>query len=244
VSVAERNRATPSVAPRSALHEWHLARGARMVTREGWPVPAAYGDVATEVAAARAAVAVSERCGARVVELLGPGLEGAAAALGAAETPVGAACPLAAAVARWCRLARDQARILADAVAAVPDLEPGDGVTATDLSSGLTTLQVIGPASPDLLARLIRVDLDPRVFADRRLALTGAAGVPLQVLRWDRGGLLAWELLVGRDVAEYFAGTLEHAGDDLGLRWIGAEAVQQLSAISHQPNSVPDTLFG
>jgi glycine cleavage system aminomethyltransferase T len=82
----------------------------------------------------------------------------------------------------------------------------------------------MGPKSADLLARLVRVDLDPRVFGDRRLALTGAAGVPLQVLRWDRGGVLAWELLVGRDVAEYFAETLERAGEGLGLRWIGEEA--------------------
>jgi 4-methylaminobutanoate oxidase (formaldehyde-forming) len=99
----------------------------------------------------------------------------------------------------------------------------------TDISSGLTTLVILGPRSPDLLARLLRVDVDPRAFADRTVVLTGAAGVPLQLLRWDRDPLLAYELTVGRDVAEYIWDALTHAGEGLGLKPIGADALFRLT---------------
>jgi 4-methylaminobutanoate oxidase (formaldehyde-forming) len=228
VSVPERGI---SVAPCGALREFTVARGALWVTRDGWQVPARFGDAAVEAAAAREAVAVGERCGARVVELLGgPGIAALSHAWAAGKTPIGTACCLGEGGSRgltlwrWCRLAPDHARLLGEAGSETPPVPDEIDVTAVDLSSGFTTLVVMGPKSADLLARLIRVDLDPRVFGDRRLALTGAAGVPLQVLRWDRGGVLAWELLVGRDVAEYFAETLERAGEGLGLRWIGEEA--------------------
>jgi glycine cleavage system aminomethyltransferase T len=230
-----------AVGPRSALQELHLARGAVLETRAGWPVPIHYGDAAAEIAAAREAVAVGEVCGVGIFDLIGPGLDGVAAAWEVSDTLIGAAdtfmlseldrlflaTPLRDpfSVIRWCRLTRDQARLLVGPGSKAPPVASDAGITLTDLSGGFTALVVIGPASPDLLARLVRVDLDPRVFADRRLAITGAAGIPLMVLRWDRSKHLAWELLVGRDVAEYFVELLEHAGEDLGLRWIGVEAV-------------------
>jgi glycine cleavage system aminomethyltransferase T len=214
-------------------------------------VPAHYGSVAEELEAVRGAVAVAERWDARMIELAGSDLPSLADRLGVAGVDVGAAAPLqidlapdAALEVRWCRLTRDQARVLVDGASSAHAEEPDraliDAFTAsrepraasrlhaTDLSSGLTTLCVIGTGSVDLLARLVRLDLDPRVFTDRRLALTGALGVPLQVLRWDRQELPAYELTVGRDVAEYFAEALTHAGEELGLRWLGAEAIDAL----------------
>ena len=117
-------------------------------------------------------------------------------------------------------------------IVALASLSPAVGacVHVTDLSSALTSLVILGPRSPDLLARLVRLDTDPRAFADRTLASTGAVGVPLQLLRWDRASLLAYELWVGRDVAEYFWEAVTHAGEDLGLKPIGAEALSRLSA--------------
>jgi glycine cleavage system aminomethyltransferase T len=88
-----------------------------------------------------------------------------------------------------------------------------------------------------LLARLVRLDLDPRSFADHSVALTGAAGIPLQLLRWDRGPLLTYELTVGRDVAEYWWETLMHAGSGLGLQPIGVEALARLGREHGQPDA-------
>ena len=103
----------------------------------------------------------------------------------------------------------------------------------SDLSSALTTLALLGPRSPDLLAHLVRIDVDPRVFADRTLALTGAVGIPLQLLRWDCGSVLAYELTVGRDVAAYFWEILMHAGEDLDLQPIGIDALSRLQEPGH-----------
>jgi glycine cleavage system aminomethyltransferase T len=228
---------------RSALHETHLALGARMVVREGWEVPDGYGSVEAELEAARAQrapwVALGEWVGMGVLEVVGTGLPELAERLGVGDVLPGMAAPVTppgGSEARWCRCAVDEARVLVGrgevAVARAGLMETGPRAAeasclhVTDLSSGLTTLAVVGPRSPDLLARLLRVDLDPRVFGDRRLALTGAAGVPLQVLRWDRSGGAhsgpAYELAVGRDVAEYFWELFARAGEDLGLKFIGA----------------------
>jgi glycine cleavage system aminomethyltransferase T len=114
---------------------------------------------------------------------------------------------------------------------------PNACLHATDLSSALTTLAVIGPRSSDLLARLARLDLDPRAFADHSVAQTGAAGIPLQILRWDRGPLLTYELTVGRDVAEYWGETLMHAGSGLGLQPVGVETIARLDGQDKQPNA-------
>jgi glycine cleavage system aminomethyltransferase T len=239
----------------SALHDMHVARGARMETRGTWHVPARYGPIDAEIEAARSAVAVGERCGMGVLDLVGAGIPELAGRLAVAGVPVSVAAPVALAGvddARWYRLTRDHARIVAGEEHGDRSLELNEGDSAsfaerlaaalppcselrapsclhtTDVSSGLTTLVVVGPRAPDVLARLMRVDLDPRSFADRRLALTGAIGVPLQIVRWDRGPLLAYELAAGRDVAEYLADALLHAGADLGLQLIGADAQSAL----------------
>jgi glycine cleavage system aminomethyltransferase T len=241
----------------SSLHELHRARGARIEARGGWLVPADYGSVEAELAAARSGVVVGERCGRHVLDLAGTEIPELAGRLGVAGVPVGAAAPVALAeadAARWYRLTHEHARLVADQVFGNQEekasLGEGNGVlpaqrlaaalaarcaprTAhclhiTDVSSGLTTLVVFGPRGEDLLARLARLDLDPRVFADRRLALTSAVGVPLQIVRWDRGLLLAYELTVGRDVAEYFCDALLHAGSDVGLQLIGTDAQAHL----------------
>jgi sarcosine oxidase subunit alpha len=242
----------------SALHEFHRARGARMETRGAWEIPAQYGRVEAELDAARSAVAVGERCGVGVFDLVGAGIPELAGHLAVTGVPVGAAAPVVlpgAGDARWYRLTRNHARIVAGEELGDRSLELNEGNSAsfaerlaaalppcselrapsclhiTDVSSGLTTLMVVGPRAPDLLARLVRVDLDPRAFADRRLALTGAIGVPLQIVRWDRGPALVYELTAGRDVAEYLADALLHAGADLGLQLIGADAQDQLLAL-------------
>jgi 4-methylaminobutanoate oxidase (formaldehyde-forming) len=232
------------------LHEIYIARGARMQARGAWQIPADFGSIDTELEAARTAVAIGEPCGAAVLEIEGTEMVDLAARLGVETVPVGTAALvtlLDVRETRWCRLTQARARVLlgpnsihrGGGSAASGELlaalsSPTDASSGclhvTDVSSGLTSLVILGPRSPDLLARLVRLDVDPRVFADRAVALTGAIGVPLQLLRWDHGSLLAYELMVGRDVAEYFGDALTHAGENLGLKPIGAEALLRLLA--------------
>ena len=210
--------------------------GVEMEVRDGWLAPDRFGSVAAELEAARSAVAVGELVGIGALEVVGTSLPDLAEQLGVAGVAIGAVAPVALVETgepRWCRLTRTRARILLQRSAAAAARTALGSVDrclhVTDISSGHTTLAVIGPQAPDLLARLVRLDLDPRAFPDRRVALTGAVGVPLQVLRWDRGPRLAYELTVGRDVAEHFWEALIHAGDGLGLQPIGAEALTRLN---------------
>jgi glycine cleavage system aminomethyltransferase T len=224
---------------RSALHEEHLARGAVMDARAGWCVPVRYRSLEEEVRAARAGVIVAECCGETVLDLAGRAVPEAAARLGVAGISAGTAGPIALEGdrrGRWARLTRDQARLRLAAGAAAAGAafaSIGGCLHVTDLTSGLTTLLLVGPRGPDLLARLVRLDLDPRAFTDRRLALTAAAGIPVEILRWDRGALPVYEVTVGRDVAGYFWDSLFHAGEageDLGLTCAGAETLAALEA--------------
>jgi glycine cleavage system aminomethyltransferase T len=219
----------------SALHPIYEAQQALTGRSDGWHIPLHFGSAEAEIEAARTAAAATELIGGSVLDLVGEALSEAAAHLGVAQVPVGAAAPAilpGGEEARWLRLTRRHARLLVarGAAATVREaLRAGEScLHLREVSSGLTTLAVLGLRSPDLLARLFRPDLDPRVFADRSVAMTGAVGVPVQVLRWDRGPLLAYELTVTRDVAEYFWEALAHAGQDLGLKAIGAEAFRRL----------------
>src|SRR5207247_1955558 len=152
-----------------------------------------------------------------VLELEGEELQDLADRLGVASANAGMAVPLSMPgilEARWCRLTRSRARLLVDGESR-REIRSGLEVTGScvhlsDFSSALTTLALLGPRGPDLLAHLVRIDVDPRVFADRTVALTGAAGIPLQILRWDCGPVLAYELTVGRDVAACFWESLAH----------------------------------
>jgi glycine cleavage system aminomethyltransferase T len=220
----------------SALHHVHVTHGAHLEARGEWQIPAHFTSVAAELNAARTALSIGERAGVGVLDIVGAGLNDLATRLKMQDVPTGAASPItvkSTANARWYRLTRQQARVIANldeidaARAGLKGKGSDDCLHVTNISSGLTTLVLAGPRSPDLLARLVRVDLDPGIFADRQLALTGAVGIPLQLVRWDRGDLLAYELTVGRDVAEYFVDSLLHSGDDLGIRFMGADSMAQ-----------------
>jgi sarcosine oxidase gamma subunit len=50
-----------------------------------------------------------------------------------------------------------------------PEIAPGDG-TALDLSHARTLVRLEGPAAPDLMARLVALDLRPGAFPDGRVA--------------------------------------------------------------------------
>jgi glycine cleavage system aminomethyltransferase T len=221
---------------RSALHSIYEAHAAEMAVRDGWQVPERFGPEEAELQAARTAVAVGECVDLGVLDLAGAELALLADRIGAGTVTPGAAAVVTlpdGAEARWLRLTHRHARLslirgVAARVQAALSVD-GSCLHVTDVSSDLATLAVVGPRGAELLARLVRVDLDPRVFRDHQVAVTGAVGISLQVLRWDRGALLAYELTVGRDAAEYFWETLMRAGEGLGLQPIGVEALSRLT---------------
>jgi glycine cleavage system aminomethyltransferase T len=61
---------------------------------------------------------------------------------------------------------------------------------------------------------------------DRRCVESSLARVPAMILRFDRQGTLAYEILVPRDFGEYVWEALLDAGAPLAVRAVGAAALE------------------
>jgi glycine cleavage system aminomethyltransferase T len=126
---------------------------------------------------------------------------------------------------RCCRLTVESALILGTDPAELPPA-PSGCVHRTDLGSGRTVVAVAGPLSRDLLRAATQVDLRENAMPDRRCMETSLARVPAMILRFDRQGTLAYEILVPRDFGEYVWEALLDAGAPLGVRAVGAAALE------------------
>ena len=91
-----------------------------------------------------------------------------------------------------------------------------------------TGIWVVGPHSHGVLAKLIELDLDPRVFGPGRCAQGRGAEVHLLVVRADLGDLLGYQLFVTRDFGEYLWEAVLHAGRREGVGPIGYQALEKL----------------
>jgi glycine cleavage system aminomethyltransferase T len=213
-----------AVLRRSALHHRLLAAGARMRPARGWEQAESFGDREAEARTLHAGVVLADLSAQHLLlahahDLAGwlpsaPGLgEVALVANGVSQV-------------RCCRLTDDSALF---AGAAPPELPaaPGPCGHVTDLTSGRTIVAVAGPRSLDLLRAATQVDLRERAMPDRRCLQTSVARVPAIVLRFDRSGVPAYEILVPRDLGEYLWDALLDAGAPVGVRPVGAAALDR-----------------
>jgi glycine cleavage system aminomethyltransferase T len=220
----------------SAVHGAHLALGARLRDEAGWRVPDAYGAPAEEAARARAGVGLADAsaCGKLLVQAaaMEPVLVKAA---NVEWLAVGTALRIRIEAARTlaCRLAEDEVLLLtppAEAAAVASLLESlvaGAGCAhLTDVTSGLAVLDVLGPQTRALLARLSPLDLaalPPLAVVQGELA-----GVHAIVVALDRpAGVRA---LVAREYGAFVWEALVEAGRDLGLTPVGTAARALLEA--------------
>lgn len=143
--------------------------------------------------------------------------------LGRGQLPQGPEC-------LGCRLAQDELLLLTaplDLEAVHDALQPalaGACAHLTDLTSALAALDLVGPSAPEVLSRLIALDLRPTVFAPGTLTQGGLAGVHAIVLRLDLGPHLGYRLLVGRELAECVWDVLLDAGAEFGMAPVGTLA--------------------
>ena len=86
----------------------------------------------------------------------------------------------------------------------------------TDLSSALTAIQLVGPASRDLLSKLTSLDLVPSQFPDLRCAQASIAKVHGLLIRADIGSHLTYEIYCRREFGEYMWETVHDAGQEFG----------------------------
>jgi glycine cleavage system aminomethyltransferase T/glycine/D-amino acid oxidase-like deaminating enzyme len=108
--------------------------------------------------------------------------------------------------------------------------EVGDGevATVTDVTSAYALLQVQGPRSRELLARVSPDDLSETAFPYLTAREVEVGYSRVLALRVTYVGELGFELYVPSDQAVSVWETLEAAGGDLGLRPVGLQAANGL----------------
>ena len=153
---------------RTPLHAWHVARGARLVERGGWQVPAVYTSPEAELAAARGGAAVAD------VSAFAKGSLRGRAVLAFVEASLpNTAATRPRGVARFphdpttlaCRLTGDHLVLLALGVEPAP-LEPHrkraalfPGLVYQDATTAHAAFWLLGPQTEGLLARLTSLDI-------------------------------------------------------------------------------------
>lgn len=221
----------------TALHRQHLAHGATMVERDGWLLPATYGDAAAEDAALHEAVGLLDIGESGKIDVKSDDLDAVLAALsqGGKKTKKGAPLPaLSVSVVgdavQVDRLTDGHALIITAPAALQETMQTLKTAAAasvcahvTDVTSALCGLRLVGPQAPALLERLATHDLAPNRFANGALAQCGLAKVHAIVARRDVAGLLGYDLYVDRDLGGYLWDALMEQGAPLGLKPVGRD---------------------
>ena len=228
---------------RGPVYHRQVEQGAAMVPDAGWARPERFAGQAEEVRAARQRIALFDESPEVKWDVRGRDLAGSMALLGLDGAN------LTAGLAQWaqvgepgsrvlaCRLTAEQLLLLAPPADAEPVgaivrkvvSDAGGCLHATDLTTGLASLRLVGPRTPDLLRRLTAVDLDPQRFPDLACTQVGLAKIHAIVVRRDVAGLPGYSLLVGWDYGEYVWDVCLVVGHDLGIVPAGLAALRDLA---------------
>lgn len=102
----------------------------------------------------------------------------------------------------------------------------GTGMCAhvTNITAGLSAINVAGPNARDTLSKLTDVDLSPRGFRYMRSKRGEVAGVPTIFLRIGFVGEAGWEVHFPSEYGEYMWNALMDAGEEFGIAPFGTEA--------------------
>jgi sarcosine oxidase subunit alpha len=224
---------------RTPLHHWHLQHGARLVEGDGWLLPAGYGAVGRETAAARASLALADISAFASVGLSGRRVAAVAESLGrdgATARPRGVAALEGRGHVLACRLAQDRLLLLAGTtdLAALTErlgeVQGGPAVLRDDADLVQAGFWLVGPQAEAVLRQLTSLDLSPAAFPPGTCAESGLAGVPAFLVRPPGQYVTSLRMHVAWDLAEYVWERLLDAGREIvplgleGLRALGLAA--------------------
>nr|MBA2696223.1 sarcosine oxidase [Actinomycetota bacterium] len=236
---------------RSPMHEWHSRHGARWLVAGQWLRPDHYGDPAAEVRAVRERVAIIDVTPLGKLDLRGPDvprlLETAYvnkwSKLAVGSVRYGLMCAEDGVVLDdgvTGRLADDRylmsttssgaARVWEHLEALLQTEHPDWRVHITPLTTAYASINVAGPRSRDLLARLTEgIDLRPADFGYMRVRTGAVAGVQ-DCFMWRIGftGELSFEVHVPASYGLHVWEALLREGEDLGVEPFGVEAQRVL----------------
>ena len=228
----------------SAMHDWHLAHGARMMTAGTWLRPERYGDPAEEVAAVRTAVGLIDVSPLGKLRLTGPGVPDLLERLYVnnwrdlrrGRVRYGMMCNDEGVILDdgvCARLADDDWYVSTTSTGAAGALEWvewwrqsgwGEGVHVTDLTEARAAVNLAGPASREVLQKLTSRDLSKARFPYMRARRTRVAGLSCLVLRIGFTGELSYEIHGPAGGGRHLWEALMEAGADHGIRPFGVEA--------------------
>ena len=228
----------------SAMHDWHVARGARMMTAGTWLRPERYGPPSEEVAAVRNAVGLIDVSPLGKLRLTGPGVPDLLERLYVnswrdlrrGRVRYGMMCNDEGVVLDdgvCARLADDDWYVSTTSTGAAGALEWvewwrqsgwGDGVHVTDLTEARAAVNLAGPASREVLQKLTSRDLSKARFPYMRARSTRIAGLSCLVLRIGFTGELSYEIHGPAGGGQYLWEALMEAGEEHGIRPFGVEA--------------------
>jgi sarcosine oxidase subunit alpha len=241
--------AGPHLAPvrRTAMHERHASAGARWIDMGDWKRPLHYGDVEAECRAVREAAGIIDVSTLGKLDVEGPG---AGAFLDwlhpnrFSDMSIGRV--------RYRAMLDDAAIVIDDGTVArlgderflvsttTGNLDAVDqwlrwwlagsdrDVSVTDVTSQYAAINLAGPRSRDVLARLTDADVSREAMPYLAAAECQVAGVPAIILRIGFVGELGYEIHVPADFGAHVWDSLMAAGGDDGLRPFGVEAQRVL----------------
>jgi sarcosine dehydrogenase len=108
------------------------------------------------------------------------------------------------------------------------NLPPGARATLSDVTSGFSTLSLMGPRAREILAALTRDDVSNHAFPFGAVRRLFVAGAPIIALRVTYVGELGWELHIPVEFAATVYDALMEAGRPHGLVNAGYRAIESL----------------
>ncbi|MGI8714049.1 MAG: hypothetical protein ACR2NR_12895 [Solirubrobacteraceae bacterium] len=203
-------QAGDGIVARSPMESMARAAGARFEVRDGWNVAVEYSQAPSQT------VGWADVSHLPKLELQGPA--------DAIESAAGTELTFGTAVlqdnAWWCRLTQTRALV----IGARPTV---DGVDTVDVSSNFAALTLTGPLARETFARFCALDLRPAVTPVGALRPGSIGRQPGILVREAQERYL---FLFGWATAEYMWSVVADAGEHLGGRPIGLDALAALDA--------------
>ena len=226
---------------RTAMYHAQLAMGAVMADADGWQLPAHYGDASRESVWLRETVGVSDVSPIGKLRAVGEDAAQAVGALvprapdlsigsvGEADSPLERGGKLLAA-----RLAPDEILLLtptgesSSAVTAILASETASCAHIVDVTSALTGVSIIGPATQELMNRVTELDVSPCSLTDLSCVQSRFAEGQGLLLRRDVHGIPIYQLYAGREFGEFLWEVLVETAKEVGGGPVGTEALLRL----------------
>lgn len=230
----------------SAIHSWHEANGQVPIQAGAWERPEHYGDPAAEVLNTRENVGIIDVSPLGKLDLRGPDvpkllnllytnkwmklpIEGVRYGLMCADDGVvlddGVTGHLGDDHYLMTTTSSGAARVWEWAENWLQTERPDWQVHVTPVTTALTSINIAGPNSRELLGRLTDVDLDPETFKYMTLRQGTIAGID-ECIMWRIGftGEMSYEIHVPSSHGLHVWETLMETGADLGIKPFGLEA--------------------